>query len=128
MTDNRPAPLRVLVLHSSPVFGGMSKSLIELLTGIGDDVVAVTVVCPEGGAAERFRSAGMEVIPVAGLSQLDDTRIGFYRGLRWIVLLREIALIPPTLWVLWRLRRRSFDLIHANDLTLAPVAAIAKRW
>lgn len=127
MTGAHSEPIRVLVLHASPVFGGMSKSLIELLSAIPPSVLAVSVVCPEGGAAERFRQCGMEVLPVAGLSQFDDTRIGFYRGLRWIVLLRELARLPPTLWALWRLRRRRFDLVHANDLPLAPIGAIAKR-
>ena len=128
MTGAHSEPIRVLVLHASPVFGGMSKSLIEVLTAIPAQVLAVTVLCPEGGAAERFRKCGMEVLKVAGLSQFDDSRIGFYRGLRWVVLLRELALLPPTLWALWRLRRRHFDLIHANDLSLAPIAALAKRW
>jgi len=121
-----PVQIRVLVLHASAAFGGASKSLVELLGGIARDDVHVTVLCPRGAAAQRFRGAGMEVVEVAGLSQFDNTRISFYRGLRWIVVLREIALLPATLWALWRLRDRSFDLVHANEITLAPVGVLAK--
>lgn len=117
---------RVLVLHASAAFGGASKSLVELLTGIPREAIEVTVLCPGGAVAERFRNAGMEVLEVGGLSQFDNTRIGFYRGLRWIILLREIALLPGTLRALWRLRRRDFDLVHANEITIAPVGVLAK--
>jgi glycosyltransferase involved in cell wall biosynthesis len=123
--DEAPKPLRVLVLHASAAFGGASKSLVELLSGIPRERVAVTILCPGGAAAERFGNAGMEVIEV-GISQFDNTRISFYRGLRWIILLREIALLPGTLLALWRLRRREFDLVHANEITIAPVGVLAK--
>ena len=121
-----PVAIRVLVLHASAAFGGASKSLVEMLGGIAREDLSVTVLAPRGLAAERFRSAGMEVVEIAGLSQFDNTRNSFYRGLRWIVLLREIALLLPTLWALWRLRGRGFDLIHANEITLAPVGVLAK--
>ncbi len=124
--ERAPRRLRVLVLHASAAFGGASKSLVELLTGIPRERLAVTVLCPGGAAAERFRNAGMEVLEVGGVSQFDNTRIGFYRGLRWIILLREIALLPGTLRALWRLRRRDFDLVHANEITIAPVGVLAK--
>jgi glycosyltransferase involved in cell wall biosynthesis len=121
-----PVPIRVLVLHASAAFGGASKSLVELLGGIARENLSVTVLVPRGAVAERFRGAGMEVVEVAGLSQFDNTRISFYRGLRWIVVLREIAFLPATLLALWRLRHRAFDLIHANEITLAPAGVLAK--
>ncbi len=121
-----PVPIRVLVLHASAAFGGASKSLVELLGGIAREDVSVTVLVPRGAAAERFRGAGMQVVEVAGLSQFDNTRVSFYRGLRWIVVLREIALLPATLWALWQLRHRGFDLIHANEITLVPAGVLAK--
>lgn len=126
MTDRSSSVMRVLVLHATAAFGGASKSLIELLTAIPRERLTVTVLCPGGAAAQRFRNAGMEVLEVAGVSQFDDTRIGFYRGMRWIVLLREIALLPATVWALWRLRGRDFDVVHANDLPVAPIGVLAK--
>jgi len=68
----------------------------------------------------------MALRPVRGLSQFDNTRYSFYRKLRWIILLRELFLLPSSLWGLWRLRGESYDLIHINEITLLPVGVVAK--
>ncbi len=68
----------------------------------------------------------MQVRPVKGLSQFDNTRYGYYRKVRWLILLRELLLLPFALAGLWRLRREPFDLIHINEITLLPLGVIAK--
>lgn len=121
-------PLRVLYLHPAAAFGGASKSLVELFGGFPGQAVRATVVCPSGQAAGQFRQAGMEVIECAGLAQWDNTRFGYYRGRRWLVLLRELMLWPLTLAALLRVSSHGrFDLIHANEITLLPAALLARR-
>jgi glycosyltransferase involved in cell wall biosynthesis len=68
----------------------------------------------------------MTVTRVPGLSQFDNTLYGHYRGSRWLILLRELWFLPWSLVALWRLRKRPYDLIHANEITLLPLAIIAK--
>lgn len=68
----------------------------------------------------------MQVRPVKGLSQFDNTRYGYYRKVRWLILLRELLLLPFALAGLWRLRREPFDLIHINEITLLPLGVVAK--
>lgn len=120
--------IRVLYLHPSPAFGGASKSLIELYKGFPEGTVKATVICPHGEAAIHFQTVGMEVIECMGLSQWDTTRYGHYRGLRWLIVIRELSLLVPTLMVLYRtLRTRAFDLVHVNEITLLPAATYA-RW
>lgn len=68
----------------------------------------------------------MQVRSVKGLSQFDNTRYGYYRKVRWLILLRELLLLPFALAGLWRLRREPFDLIHINEITLLPLGVIAK--
>ncbi|NWD49597.1 glycosyltransferase family 4 protein [Pseudomonas gingeri] len=118
--------LRVLYLHPAAAFGGASKSLIELFTRLRELGVHGTVLTPEGPVCEAFAKAGMDVRKVKGLSQFDNTRFGYYRRLRWIILLREIFRLPFSLLALWRLRHQRFDLLHVNDVTLLPVAIVAK--
>lgn len=119
--------IRVLYLHPSPAFGGASKSLIELFKGFPDAAIKATVICPRGEAAVHFRAVGMEVVECMGLSQWDNTRYGHYRGLRWLIVLRELFLLLPTFVVLYlTLRTRAFDLIHVNEITLLPAAGYAK--
>ncbi|MBU1281939.1 MAG: glycosyltransferase family 4 protein [Gammaproteobacteria bacterium] len=119
--------MRVLYLHPAGAFGGASKSLIELYRQLAGRGVKGTVVTPSGSAQGPFAAAGLDVRAVRGLSQFDNTRYGFYRRLRWIILLRELFLLPFSLWALWRMRCEGFDLIHVNELTLLPLGILAKR-
>jgi len=118
--------LRVLYLHPAAAFGGASKSLIELFGQLRTRGVTATVLVPAGSACVAFAQAGMEVRSVKGLSQFDNTRYGHYRRLRWIILLRELFLLPFSLHGLWRLRQERFDLIHVNEVTLLPLGLLAK--
>lgn len=86
-----------------------------------------TVLTPMGSAARAFADAGMQVVPVRGLSQFDNTRYGHYRRLRWIILLRELALLPGSLLAIWRMRKAQFDVLHVNEVTLLPLAIVAKK-
>jgi len=118
--------VHVLYLQASGVFGGSPKSLIELFRSLAKRGMKATVLTPPGGAADAFAAVGMNVRRVKGLSQFDNTRYGYYRGLRWLILLRELFFLPFCLLAIWSLRRERFDLIHANELTLLPLAVIAK--
>jgi len=119
--------LRILYLHSAGAFGGAAKSLVELFQQLANQGVSGVVLTPRGSAQQAFQNAGLQVRSVRGLSQFDNTRYSHYRGVRWLVLLRELFLLPFSLLALWRLRREPFDLIHANEITLLPLAIIAKR-
>ncbi len=119
--------MRVLYLHPAGAFGGASKSLIELYRQLAGHGVSGTVLTPAGSAQSAFAAAGLHVEAVRGLSQFDNTRYGFYRRLRWLILLRELYLLPFSLRALWRLRHQTFDLIHVNELTLLPLGILAKR-
>ena len=90
--------------------------------------VELHVICPPGKAADTFALVGMKVRPVRGLSQFDNTRYGHYRGARWLVLLRELALLPFSLAALLRARRDGgFDLLHINEIPLLPLGLLAKK-
>ncbi|MGE7991598.1 glycosyltransferase family 4 protein [Pseudomonas sp. NPDC089554] len=119
--------MNVLYLHPAAAFGGASKSLIELYTLLHQEGVRGTVLTPEGVVCQSFSDAGMQVHAVRGLSQFDNTRYGYYRKIRWIIPLRELFLLPYSLLGLWRLRQRSFDLIHINEITLLPLGLLARR-
>lgn len=119
--------MNILYLHPAGNYGGASKSLIELFSKLRQGGVRGTVLTPRGSARGAFARAGMDVVTVKGLSQFDHTRFGHYRRLRWIILLREIYLLPASLWALWSMRASTFDLIHANEITLLPLACVAKR-
>jgi glycosyltransferase involved in cell wall biosynthesis len=120
--------LRVLYLHPIGAFGGASRSLLELLRGFPPRAVEPRIVVTRGHAADVLESAGYAVLRARGLSQFDCTRFGYYRGLRWLIVLRELWYLPFTLSALWRARRTwgSIDLIHVNEVTAIVPSLLAK--
>lgn len=119
--------MHVLYLHPAGAYGGAAKSLIELFQILKRFNVTGTVLTPYGGSAKAFEEAGMSTIEVAGLSQFDNTQYGHYRRLRWLILLRELTYLPGSLVAIWRLRGQHFDLLHVNEVTLLPIAIVAKK-
>lgn len=118
--------VRILYLHPAAAFGGASKSLIELFACLRRQGISGTVVTPRGPVCKAFSDAGLDVSPVRGLSQFDNTRYGHYRRLRWIILFRELLLLPFCVAAILRLRRERFDLLHVNEITLLPLGMLAK--
>jgi glycosyltransferase involved in cell wall biosynthesis len=121
--------MKVLFIHCSGSFGGASKSLIELYKQLRlNGAVDGTVIGPRGSCEEKFKEVGFCFYGVFGLTQFDNTRFGYYRGLRWLILLREFLFIIPTIIALLKVKKekRHFDIIHANEITVLPVALVAK--
>lgn len=121
--------MNILFLHGVSAFGGSTKSLLELFTQLKQHGVRGTVLCPSGKSEKALSEAGMNTFTALGLSQFDNTLYGHYRGLRWIILLRELIFLLPSLFALLRIRltAKQFDAIHANEITLLPLALLAKK-
>jgi len=99
-------------------FGGSSRSLAEVVQAFPSGAVKAQFVAPRGSAGEFFRKLG-DVIEARDISRFDNTRYSYYRGFRWLVLAREIVLIPATIAAVRRAKQRwgSIDLIHVNEFT-----------
>lgn len=122
------SPVSVLYIHFAGGAGGAPRSLGEAFRHMPEGAVRAEIICPRGRANDYFASLGMTVIPVRGISGFDHSDHGHYRGLRWLVLLREILHLPFTLAILWKLRARrdAFDLIHVNEVFPLPTTVLAR--
>lgn len=122
-------PLRVLYLHLIGPFGGASRSLFEAIRAFPVGEVQARFVTQRGTVREYFSRLG-EVIEAKGLTQFDNTRYSYYRGLRWLVLLRELAYLPVTILALVRAKRawNEVDIIHLNEFTGLVTLWLARRW
>jgi len=120
--------VRVLYIHPFAAFGGASKSLSEMVRALPAHEVEGTALVPPGPAARAFASAGLKVISVRGVAQWDNTRFGHYRGLRWLIVLRELFYLPATISGLRTAARQGpYDLIHCNEVTALLAGVLAKR-
>jgi len=105
-------------------FGGASRSLCELIRNFPEGAVKAYVITQKGDVAGFFAEAGAEVLTTRGITQLDNTRFGHYRGMRWLLLLRELCYVPFTLAALLRARARwkDIEIVHVNEIVaLLPI-------
>ena len=118
----------ILYIHVCGSFGGSSRSLLEMIKAFPSESIQAQVVTPEGNVAELFRKEEIPVIECAGVSKFDNTEYGYYRGRRWLILLRELFYVLPTLIALLRAKARwaEIDLIHVNEITGLPAIVFAK--
>ncbi|MFL6601417.1 MAG: glycosyltransferase family 4 protein [Steroidobacteraceae bacterium] len=125
----RTRPLRVLYLHFVGQFGGASRSLYEVVRSFPPGSVEPLFVTQRGTVKAYFAQLG-PVIEAAGLTKIDNTRYSYYRGVRWLVVLRELAYLPATAAALYRARRRwrEVDLIHVNEFSGLITLWLARRW
>jgi glycosyltransferase involved in cell wall biosynthesis len=112
------------------MFGGASRSLMELIEAFPPGAVRAHVIVQRGAFARMLKQAGIEVLETRGIAQFDCTRYGHYRGLRWLILLRELYYLPFTFGALYEARRRwpKIDVVHINDTTPAAAIALAGRY
>src|ERR671938_335523 len=116
----------ILYVHHRPQLGGAPSSLAQLIANL-DERFEPHVFCPEGPAAELFAAAGATV-HTGDVSIFAHAWDSPYEGLRWLVLGREVAALPPHLRQLERLMRaHRFPLVHLNDSPLIAAAAVAHR-
>lgn len=119
----------VLYIDSDGPFGGASRSLFETVRSLSDGAVDPYFVGVEGTALEFYRQIAKDSVSTRGLTKFDNTRYSHYRGVRWLVLLREIFYLPFTVAVLLRARRKwnCIDVIHINEFLGIIPGLIAKR-
>ena len=109
--------MRVLyVNHTSEISGG-ERSLLELITGLPDEVSAA-VACPEGPLANAARRLGVPVEVIRGTE--GSLRLHVWPTSRGVLDIARAA---------WSVRRlaaaRGADLVHANSVRAGLAAALA---
>jgi glycosyltransferase involved in cell wall biosynthesis len=113
-------------MHSTSSFGGASKSLSELGKFLIKNL-DLSVLTPRGNVVPFFKEAGFEVL-TSNISQFNHTEFGSYRGLRWLILLREFVFFPVSFYKVTKLiHSKNFDLVHLNEVTLLPWAWFVKK-
>lgn len=121
--------IRVACIYTTPHFSGAAMSLVEALRTLASDV-RPTFLTPRGSASSFFERSGLgSVFGVSWLSQFDHTRFGRYRGVRWLVALRELVMLPTTWLEVRRFAEQShnIELIHLNEITGIVPAVLLKR-
>lgn len=108
--------MKVLFIQHTSAFGGSSRSLFELMTNLPEGVDKI-VLCPKGPFHDFLNDNGIKVKTVKGIPQFDHNITGYYRKLRWVILLRELFLFPFFVFKMIQLKKEKVDIVHVNDIT-----------
>lgn len=121
--------MKVLYIDGVGPFGGASRSLYEVVRAMPPGSVEAYFVVARGTVLRVYGEVATDVIATTGLTRFDNTRYSHYRGVRWLVLLRELYHLPFTLRALREAKRRwgRVDVIHANEITEILPLLIARR-
>ena len=99
------------------------------MAALSRDGVRPHFVAVRGTALDIYSKVATEVVDSRGLTRFDNTEYSHYRGLRWLVLLREIFHLPFTIAAMVKAARRwqgKIDLIHVNEVTEIIPGLLAK--
>ena len=77
------------------------------------------LITQKGDVVSFFNKEGIPVIDTLGISQFDNTRYGYYRKHRWLLLFREFFYSFFTLHSILQARRKwkHIDIVHVNEIT-----------
>lgn len=128
VSKNYPMPLKILYIDGDGPFGGASRSLFEAVKILPADQVSAFFVVAKGTSMDFYSQVATDIITTRGLTKFDNTEYGHYRGLRWLVLIRELFYIPFTCIALFRAKNRwkLISLIHVNEITAIFTGLLAK--
>ena len=123
-------PLKVIYINHYGVVGGAQRSMLELINAFPQNAVAPHVITPGGRITNFLKQMGIPyTLTPGGVSKFDHSKLGYYRGFRWLILLREILFIFPTVYSFFRARTEitKADVVHVNEITcLLPIYIIKK--
>lgn len=121
--------MRVLYLDSDGPLGGASRSLFEVVRPLSAGEVDPYFVAVQGTALGFYSQVARDIIVTRGLTKFDNTRYSYYRGVRWLILIREVFYLPFTIVALLRARMRwkAIDVIHINEV-LCIIPGLIARW
>lgn len=121
--------MNVLYIDGVGPFGGASRSLYEAVSALSRNGVNPHFVAARGTALDVYAKVATDIVDTRGLTRFDNTEYSHYRGVRWLVLLREAFHLPFTIVAMVKAARRwrgTIDLIHVNEVTEIIPGLIAK--
>ena len=121
--------MKILYIDGDGPLGGASRSLFELVSHLKPLGVKPYILVTRGTVVPYYSKIAEEIFTTYGLTRIDNTKYSYYRGVRWLIVFREILRLPSTIISIYKAKRiwKDIDLIHVNELTEIIPALIAKK-
>jgi len=122
--------MKVLFIDAAGPFGGAGRSLFELMRELKKQhFLDVKIVMQQGTARHYYEKVTSDIITVPGLTRFDNTRLTYYKGIRWLVIIRELYHLLYSVYAIIKAKTlwKEVDLIHVNEITDIIPAIFAKK-
>jgi glycosyltransferase involved in cell wall biosynthesis len=121
--------MKVLYIDGDGPLGGASRSLYELVSHLKPLGVKPYILVTRGTVVPYYSELAEEIITTYGLTRFDNTKYSHYRGVRWLIIFRELLRLPSTIISIYKAKQmwKDIDLIHINELTEIIPAIIVKK-
>lgn len=118
---------KILIIHHRSQYGGAPKSLIENLKFLQQSKnLEIDIICPFGDVYKRLSKMKINLIKTYGVPLFDNSNYGYYKNLRWLIILRELYFFLLFYWTLIKIKK-NYDLIHINEILCFPIIPILKK-
>ena len=118
---------KILIIHHRSQDGGAPKSLIEKLKFLQQSKnLEIDIICPFGDVYKRLSKMKINLIKTYGVPLFDNSNYGYYKNLRWLIILRELYFFLLFYWTLIKIKK-NYDLIHINEILCFPIIPILKK-
>lgn len=116
---------KILFIHNHKDFSGAARSLAETIEGLKFKY-EIYVICPTGSASSFLSKCKINVINVKGVPRFNHFEIGYYKSLRWLILLRETIFLIYFFFKLFNLKKKlkKIENIHLNEFELIILSPI----
>ena len=80
---------KILTIHNHKNFSGAARSLGELIKSL-EKKIEFIIICPNGSSSKYFKSLNIKVYETSLIPRFNHFELGYYKGLRWFLVLREL--------------------------------------
>ena len=118
---------KLFLIHNHKNFSGAARSLGETVISLRKKIEFV-IICPKGSSSKFFKSLNVNVIEIKFVPRFNHFETGYYRGLRWMMLIREVIVFIYFFFFLisLKLRYNKVNRFHLNELELIILAPLIK--
>ncbi len=118
---------KLFLIHNHKNFSGAARSLGETIISLKNKV-EFTVICPTGSSSKFFKSLNIRVIEVYMVPRFNHFELGYYKGLRWLLLIREFVAFIYFFYFLvtLKIQKSNISQFHLNEIELVILAPLLK--
>ncbi len=118
---------KLFLIHNHKNFSGAARSLGETITNLKNRLEFI-LICPKGSASKFFKSLNIRVIEANFVPRFNHFELGYYRGLRWLLLIREafVFFYFFLFLLILKLEFKNINKVHLNEIELIVIAPIIK--